>query len=113
MQLVYDLVVLTHLVGMAALVGGYLVVARNPRWNATIVWGARLQLLTGLVIVAMLEMVDGLGEPNHMKVGVKLLISIAVLAVAETSKRRHPVKPALVHTAGGLALLNTAIAVLW
>ena len=113
MYFVFNLVLLTHLLGMAALVGGYLVALGRPAWNGAILWGARAQVLTGLIIVFMLELFDGLPEPEHMKIGVKLLIAIAVVAVVETGRRRTPVRTGLLHAAGGLALLNTALAVLW
>ena len=113
MHFVYNLVVLTHLVGMAALVGGYLVTLRRPAWNAAILWGARLQVVTGLVIVFMLELVDGLGEPNHMKIGIKLLVAIAVVVLAEIGSRRTPTSTGLLTATGVLALANTAVAALW
>ena len=114
MLFVYNLIVLVHLLGMAALVGGYLMVsAGSPKVNAGMLWGARVQVLTGLVIVMMLELVDGLGSPNHMKIGVKLLVALAVVVLAEIGARRKPVQPGMVHAAGGLALVNTAVAALW
>lgn len=113
MSLIYSLLVLLHVLGMAALVGGYLVTLRRPHWNAAILWGARAQVVTGLLLVFMLELVDGLGEPNHMKIGIKLLISIAVAGLAEVGSRRTPVRTGLLTSTGVLAVVNTAIAVLW
>ena len=55
-------------------------------------------------------------EVNHVKIGVKLLIAIAVAAAAEIgaarAKRDEP-NPVLVNAAGGLAILNVLVAVLW
>ena len=53
---------------------------------------------------------------NHTKVGVKLLVALAVAACAEIAagrERRGQGRPELVHAAGGLAVLNTMVAVLW
>lgn len=113
MDFVYHLFVLAHLVGMAALVGGYLVTVRRPAWNAAMLWGARLQILTGLVLVGMLEMGAGDGTPNHLKIGVKLLVALAVVALAEVGSRRQPGNTTLVNAAGALALVDVAVAVLW
>ncbi|PID53436.1 MAG: hypothetical protein CSB46_08085 [Micrococcales bacterium] len=108
----YNLVVLCHVIGMAMLIGGWL--ANRDRIIPLVLWGARIQLLTGLIIVTFQEM--GIGtyaEPDHMKIGVKLLIAVAILGLAETQARKSPPVAKLVITMGVLALLNTAIAVLW
>jgi hypothetical protein len=114
MDFVKDLFVLLHLVGMAAVVGGWLAVVRAPKIIPAILWGARAQVLTGLVLVGILEMGDD--EVNNPKIGVKLLVALAVAACAEIAaarqKRGEP-NPTLVNAAGALAVLNTAIAVLW
>jgi hypothetical protein len=114
MELLRNLLVLAHLVGMAAIVGGWLVVRAEPRVVPTIVWGARAQLLTGLLLVGVLEAGDE--AVNNAKIGLKLLVAIAVAACAEIGnarQRRGDESATLVHAAGALALLNTAIAVLW
>ena len=114
MEFLEHLFVLAHLLGMAAVVGSAVFVARGVATPA-LVWGARAQLLTGLVLVGLNEMADE--ELNNTKVAVKLLVSIAVVACAEiaASKERkgQGSRPQLVTAAGALALLNTAIAVLW
>ena len=114
MEILEHLFVLAHLLGMAAVVGSAVFVARGVATPA-LVWGARAQLVTGLVLVGLNEMADE--ELNNTKVAVKLLVSIAVVACAEiaASKERNGqgARPQLVTAAGALALLNTAIAVLW
>lgn len=114
MDFVKDLFLLLHLVGMAAIVGGWIAVARAPKVIPPILWGARAQVLTGLILVGLLEATD---EPvNNAKIGVKLVVALAVAACAEIGnarqKRGEP-NPTLVNAAGGLALLNTAVAALW
>ena len=114
MEILEHLFVLAHLLGMAAVVGSAVFVARGVATPA-LVWGARAQLLTGLVLVGLHEMADE--ELNNTKVAVKLVVSVAVVACAEiaASKERkgQGTRPQLVTAAGALALLNTAIAVLW
>ncbi|WP_377644312.1 hypothetical protein [Oryzobacter terrae] len=114
MDLVHHLLVLLHLLGMAAVVGSAVFVARG-RVTPALLWGARAQVLTGLLLVGLLEAGD---EPvNHPKVGVKLVVAIAVAACAEIaagrSRRGAGEQVTLVHAAGALAVLNTAVAVLW
>lgn len=114
MDFVKDLFVLLHLVGMAAVVGGWIAVVRAPKIIPAILWGARAQVVTGLLLVGINEMGDD--EVNNAKVGVKLLVALAVAACAEIAnarRKRGEPNPTLVNAAGALAVLNTAIAVLW
>lgn len=113
MDLLTDLVVVLHLLGLAAIVGSAVFVARGVPTSA-LVWGARAQLVTGLILVGLAQAGDD--SVNHTKVGVKLLVAIAVAACAEIAagrERRGQGKPELVHAAGALAVLNTLVAVLW
>ncbi|HMM93553.1 MAG: hypothetical protein IE926_16850 [Micrococcales bacterium] len=114
MDLLENVFVLLHLLGMAAIVGSAVFVARG-RATPALVWGARAQLVTGLVLVGIVESGD---EPvNHAKIGVKLVVAIAVAACAEIAaakaRKGEGERPQLVTVAGGLAVLNAAIAVLW
>lgn len=114
MEFLEHLLVLAHLLGMAAIVGSAVFVARGVATPA-LVWGARAQLLTGLLFVGLAEAGD---DPvNHAKVGVKLVVAIAVAACAEIAaakeRKGQGARPQLVNGAGALAALNTAIAVLW
>lgn len=116
MDLVRDLLVVLHLLGMAAIVGGWLAVLKAPRVLATVVNGARVQVVTGVILLGLLEsgVLDDDGEPNRAKFGVKLLVGIVVAGLAEANaKRGERVRPGLVHAIGGLAVLNVLIAVLW
>ncbi|HET7763115.1 MAG TPA: hypothetical protein VFL46_12195 [Phycicoccus sp.] len=113
MEILEHLFVLAHLLGMAAIIGSAVFVARG-RATAALVWGARAQLVTGLVLVGLAEAGD---DPvNHAKIGVKLVVAIAVAACAEmagAAERKGGARPQLVTAAGWLALLNAAVAVLW
>ncbi len=54
MEILEQLFVLAHLLGMAAVVGSAVFVARGVATPA-LVWGARAQLVTGLVLVGLNE----------------------------------------------------------
>ncbi|GAB4586438.1 hypothetical protein [Nocardia sp. IFM 10818] len=115
MDFVYNLMVVAHLLGMAAVVGGY--AASQPRVSELMVWGARAQLITGIILVGMAESIDSLGkDPNMTKIGVKLVVSVAVAAFAEMGRadaKRGKAVPWMTHAAGGLAIVNVFIATLW
>lgn len=121
MQLVYDLLVVAHLLGMAALVGGWLVLlaGKGSGSGSTTVmaWGARAQLVTGLVLVGLAEGVSSLGEDlDHAKIGVKLVVAIAAVALVEIGRgrtRRGQDGSGLLRAAGALGVLNVVVAAVW
>ena len=114
MDVVINVFVVLHLIGMAAIVGGWIAHRAGATALTPIVWGARAQIVTGLILVGLNE--SNKDPVNHAKIGVKLLVAIAVAACAEIArgraKRGNP-KPQLLDAAGVLAILNVAIAVLW
>jgi hypothetical protein len=120
MQTVYDLLLVTHLLGMAALVGGYAVAATRRSTslvpNTVMVWGARLQVVTGLLLVGVAEgALDG--ELDNVKIGVKLVVALVVAALVEIAagrgRRQETGAAGTVHAAGLLGVVNVLVAVLW
>ena len=115
MELVYKLVVVAHLLGMAAVVGGY--VAARPVVSELMVWGARAQLITGVILAGMASGIESLGkDPDTTKLAVKLVIAFAVAAFAEISRgdgKRGKRVDWMTDAAGGLAIVNVLVAVLW
>ena len=111
----YHLIVV-HLLGMAAIVGSWFTVLRAPRVLPPMVWGARLQIVSGFLLWGILESgaADDAGDPNRIKLTVKLLVGFAVAGLAESNaKKGDQVNPRLVHLIGGLATANVLVAVLW
>lgn len=115
MSFLLTLILLAHIVGAAALVGGWLATFRTPTVGVWQHYGAWIQLVTGLLLVGLLEMGDG--TVNHMKIGIKLLIVIGVVVAAVIGRRKmargEEVSTGIAHAVGGLSLINMAIAVLW
>ncbi|MFW5469234.1 hypothetical protein ACOCJ4_04225 [Knoellia sp. CPCC 206435] len=113
MDLLLNLVVVLHLLGLAAIVGSAVFVARGVPTPA-LVWGARAQVVTGLLLVGLNQAAD---EPvDNTKIAVKLVVALVVAACAEIAAgrdRRGQGNPNLVHVAGALAVVNTMVAVLW
>ena len=105
--------VVLHLLGMAAIIGSAVFVARGAVTPA-LVWGARAQLLTGILLVGLVQTNDE--EVDNTKIAVKLLVAVAVVACAEIAaakERKGEGRPQLVNAAGALAVLNVLVAVLW
>ncbi|MEO3936168.1 hypothetical protein V3N99_05330 [Dermatophilaceae bacterium Soc4.6] len=140
MSVATNLVLVLHLLGMAAILGGWFATRSSPRLHPAVLWGARAQLVTGLVLVGLVEAAnDPTDPPNHPKIGVKLLVALGVLACVEIANARQKraglevspgaatgvatgatatttmaaVAAPLVQAAAGLTLLNVLVAVLW
>ena len=115
MDLLYSLIVVTHFLGLAALIGGWIATKVGSTALSPVVWGARAQLLTGILLVGIAEMTSD-AELNHLKIGVKLVVALAVVAAAEMAgakAKRGELKTQLVDAAGALGVLNVLVAVLW
>lgn len=115
MDFLHSLTLFIHFVGAAALLGSWLVTFRQPTVTSWQHIGAWVQLVTGVLLVGLLEMNDG--TVNHIKIAVKLVVLIAILVAAVLGRRRvrrgEPVSTGLAHAVGGLTLLNVALAVFW
>ncbi|WP_062464514.1 hypothetical protein [Demequina soli] len=110
----YSLLVL-HFVGVAAILGPVLdqLKADTKRITTAMVWGARAQILTGLALTGVAYAnADSGHEPDHVKIAFKLLIALAVVGLAESSRKRE--NPVMQYwLVGGLTLVNVVIAVFW
>lgn len=115
MDFLYIFLVFLHILGAAALVGGWFATFSKPTVGLFQMIGAWVQLVTGLLLVGLAEMGDG--GVNHIKIGIKLLLLIAIVVAAWIGRRRvkrgEPVPTGISHAVGGLALINVAIAVFW
>lgn len=114
MELLYQVVVVLHFIGLAGVIGGYAAVMRKPAVVPAMLHGAVTQVVTGFLLVGMKEM--GLSADdavNHAKIGVKMIVAVAVLALVIIGKRQGEKGGTLASIAAGLAALNVAVAVFW
>ncbi|WP_159941127.1 MULTISPECIES: hypothetical protein [unclassified Nocardiopsis] len=112
MDIIYSALVFLHMIGLAGILAGFLmqVMTGNAKSPKVLLHSSLLQLVTGLLLVGLAETAD-LGDLNHVKVGVKLLVTVAVVVVGVLNLRR-PARNLAV-TAGVLAVLNIGVAVFW
>ncbi|MCG2624203.1 hypothetical protein LVY72_20140 [Arthrobacter sp. I2-34] len=105
-----------HILGVAAIVGVWFANFRKPSVSPWQFHGAWVQLVTGLLLVGIIEMGD-LGQVNNIKIAVKLIIALIVFIAAfigyRKQKKGEPVSTGLAHAVGGMALINVAVATLW
>lgn len=114
--IVFGIILILHFVGLASLLGGVLVqikdtIAGNGRIVAAMFHGALLQLITGLLLVGVIEMGDG--SINNMKIAVKLAILIVITVLVLMNRKKTSVASWVVWAIGALTLTNIVIAVLW
>lgn len=111
MTTLYSALVVLHLLFMALLIGGYAVAAtQGGTANVVMSWGARLQLLTGVALMGVAIANDQ--EVDHMLLGIKLLVALVVVVLIEigfAKQKRGEPRPAMIHAAGVLALVNFVI----
>ena len=113
METLQSAFLVAHLVGMAAIVGGAL-----EQWpvgkrgiSTVMVWGARAQIVTGIILVGLLQANEP-DDANNAKFGVKLLVALAVAGLAEVGFRRQKANRMWAGVLG-LTLVNVIVAVFW
>ncbi|WP_326549368.1 hypothetical protein [Micromonospora sp. NBC_01813] len=101
-----------HLIGFALLLGGAFVQWQSGRFriNSAMLWGAVIQLVTGIGLSAPLR--DG-AEPAPAKLVTKLVLALAILAMVYFSRKRESVNKGHFLAIIGLTLVNAAVAVFW
>ncbi|HJE52102.1 MAG TPA: hypothetical protein K8V15_09060 [Tessaracoccus flavescens] len=111
MEILHNILVLLHFVGFAALFGGAFVQIKGPSRSVNpAMWhGVLTMLVTGLLLVVSLEMGDG--NVNHMKIGIKLAVVIAVFVLVLLNRKKENVSDGVFWGIAGLTLLNAIVAV--
>ncbi|MEH1014155.1 hypothetical protein V6U90_13715 [Micromonospora sp. CPCC 206060] len=101
-----------HLIGFALLLGGAIAqyVTGRLRINAPMLWGAVVQLVTGIGLSAPLR--DG-DEPAPAKLVTKLVLALAIFAMVFFSRKRDAVNRGHFLATIGLTLVTAAVAVFW
>ena len=116
MDIVKGIFVVLHIVGFAMVFGGALsqlpaVKKGTARVLPIVLWGAILLLVTGLALVGLVYATGG--SPDNMKIGVKLLVLLALIGHIFGVRKKTDLSAAGLYVMSGLALLNVGIAVLW
>ena len=112
MEIVKDVVLVLHFIGLASLLGGFLVQMKSPtkRVEAAMFHGALTQLVTGVLLVGFAEMGDA--DLNHVKVGIKLLVAVVITVLVWRGRKATSIPTGVWGAIGGLTVLNIVIAVL-
>lgn len=105
-----------HIVGIAALLGGFLTQMKAMRSGEArmvpgMLHGALTMLVTGVALVGLNQAEDT--TVNTVKIGVKLALLIVILGLVYVKRDEEKVEPGLFGAVGALTTANIFIAVLW
>ncbi|MFC5337777.1 hypothetical protein [Leucobacter denitrificans] len=116
MEILKGILLVLHIIGFGAVFGSTLAQLMNVKKGTAkvangIMHGALLLLVTGLALVGMVYATGG--SPDNAKIGVKLLVLIALFVVVLMNRKKEQASGGVLGAIAGLAALNVAIAVLW
>ena len=119
--IIKSFLVVLHLVGLSALLGGFLVQIKSLRAKTAeilpaIVHGAWTAFVTGLLLVGVREWelaLDGGYDLDHSKIAIKSVVALIVLVLVMLNRKKKPVSGSVLGTIGGLTFLNVVLAVFW
>lgn len=101
-----------HFISVAAVLGGWFANFKRPTVTTSQWWGSIGMLISGLVLATIVSIV---GDPNHMKLGIKALLGVIVFVAALIGRRKinsgESVGKGIAHAVGGMALINVLVAV--
>jgi hypothetical protein len=116
MEIVKNIVLAIHIIGVASLLGGVLVQLPALRTGSgrilpAILHGAWTMLVTGILLVGLQYPLGH--EVNNLKISVKLLVLVAILVIALIHRKRETLAAWVLPTLGGLTVVNIVIATVW
>ncbi|NBM19404.1 hypothetical protein [Streptomyces sp. GC420] len=116
MDVLINVFVGLHIVGIAALLGGFLTQmkamgAGTARFVPAMLHGALTMLITGVALVGLNQAEDR--TVDNVKIGVKLAVLFVILVLVYLKRDEEKVGKGVFAAVGGLTLTNIFIAVLW
>ncbi|MET7441861.1 hypothetical protein ACWERY_15395 [Streptomyces sp. NPDC004082] len=116
MDVLIHLFVGLHIIGIAALLGGFLTQMKamgqgTARFVPAMLHGALTMLVTGVVLVGLNQADDN--SLDNVKLGVKLALLIVILGLVYVKRDEEKVDKGAFAAVGLLTVANIFIAVLW
>ena len=114
MEFLRHLLLVVHMLGFAALLGGLLVQLRSPEKtvNSLMRDGAGTAFVAGLLLVGVIE-ADDSGEINNTKIAVKGVIGLVILVLVMANLRKERIANGLWALLLLLTVANICVAVFW
>lgn len=109
MSFLISLLVVLHLLCWAVALGIWVAAARTRRPNAGMAHGVAGAVVIGILLAVLVSIV---GDPNHMKLGLKLVVGLVAVVLAYLAKKKGPETSSAVWFGIPVAIvLNVIIAV--
>ena len=88
MEILYKVILYTHLIGFAAVAGGLLfqLTSKSRKIGLVILNGARWQAVSGLILYIMLG-----DNANHIAAGIKIVGALIILSFAELNRKKDKI----------------------
>lgn len=116
MEILKNVVLALHIIGVVALLGGALFQISAMREGKArvlpaMMHGAWTMLVTGVILVGLQY---PLGHAvNNAKISVKLVVLIAIIVIALVNRKRDVVAAWVLPVIGGLTVVNILLATVW
>jgi hypothetical protein len=116
MEILKNVVLALHIIGVASLLGGVLVQIPAIRQGTAkvipaIQHGAWTMLVTGVILVGLQYPLGH--EVNNVKIAVKLAVLVVILVVALVNRKRETLARWVLPVLGALTVVNILIATVW
>ncbi len=121
-EIVLNSLIVLHFVGLASLLGGFLVQIKALKSGegkivAAMIHGAWTMLITGLALVGVHEWISALDpaavEIDNLKIAVKSIVLTLVLVLVMRYRKKATVKSSILALIGALTFTNIVLAVFW
>lgn len=116
MEILKNVILALHIIGIAALLGGMLyqipaIRQRKAMILPAMMHGAWTMLVTGIVLVGLQYPLGN--DVNNMKISVKLAILVAIIVIALINRKREVVANWVLPVIGTLTVVNIVLATVW
>ncbi|MEU0103167.1 hypothetical protein [Streptomyces sp. NPDC006267] len=116
MDVLINVFVALHVIGIASLLGGFLTQVKSmgegtARFGPAMLHGALTMLVTGIALVGLNQADDQ--AVNNVKIGVKLALLVVILALVYVKRDDEKVDRGAFAAVGGLTVANVFIATVW
>ncbi|MFJ6510953.1 hypothetical protein ACIQMO_11990 [Streptomyces sp. NPDC091406] len=116
MDVLINVVVALHIIGIASLLGGFLTQMKavgegTARFGPAMLHGALTMLVTGIALVGLNQADDQ--TVNNVKIGIKLALLVVILALVYVKRDEERVDKGAFMAVGGLTVVNIFIATVW